>query len=378
MFIAFTILPLISEAQAQQNIFGNILATMAQQQALQQNAARWSKIPQQERNCIDQELRKDGFTLSQLINKGITPESPNLSVTRMNCRNQTQPAKQDNIIGNANGDEFFPDGKYLPREADCRKLLNDKNAEFDSMLTIKGNEITGYEMGCTIKSKEKNGASYRVEADCGGEGETWNVKTDFKTDGKKYNFGQLSNNRNYLLCVRTPTEAATPVTTSATNTPANTISQPSPSNKTIALGSHCGSTASITQLNGADTTNAFLQAAMTRDQAIESCTCDAPSPEAALKGKKLEACIQAESKNIYIAKADCGQGLVTDTTNRVRQFTGKVKDDSFELLEQGTGQAVETISATGYYVTMSQFSQLCPKRACVKIPASDGLDGCRP
>ena len=43
MFIAFTILPLISEAQAQQNIFGNILATMAQQQALQQNAARGVK-----------------------------------------------------------------------------------------------------------------------------------------------------------------------------------------------------------------------------------------------------------------------------------------------------------------------------------------------
>lgn len=114
----------------------------------------------------------------------------------------------------SSNDDFFPQGRYLESPAQCKKLLKNKNAEFTNMLTIKGNEISGWEFGCTIKTKQKITDGYKIQADCGGEGDNWKATTELKTDGTKYIFGNMFNvpdvpPQTYYFCEQNNSTAST-------------------------------------------------------------------------------------------------------------------------------------------------------------------------
>jgi len=361
-------------ASSQDNIFPNILGSMLQQQALIQ----WQTVSKSNQQCIDAELRKQGYSLQTIINQGILPQDQRLIPIKKYCSNVASSQNTQKEPENNNLSSVIPDGRYLTSESDCQKLNTDENAEFDNMLTVKGNEISGYEFGCTVKSAKIQSNSAAISGDCGGEGENWKIKTNIKSDGKTYNFGKIPDagaisngnkpSKDYYYC---GVQGTVPKA-------AGTSVQTDNKNKKINLGSHCGSTAQITNIVGFDSKNAIFQSAMNNEQALDSCTCDAPTPATALKGKKLDACMQNELKKTYQASADCELGTIIDTNNHVRKFTGKLKDGSFELAESGTGEKVENASYSGYDITINEFSILCPKKTCIGNTASSLLDGCKP
>lgn len=357
---------LAAAANAQQNLIGNILGGMIQQQ----NIANWKRVSQQEKTCIDQQLRKNGYNLNQIILQGVPPESPNLSIIRRNCKNQELTKKKETSNEQSSAEGFFPDGRYLRSQADCDKLLSDPEAEFDSILYIKnsGNEISGWEFGCKITSKTKNQNSYNIKASCSGEGEKWKKNTTLKYDGTKYNFGYFSNNENYEFCDK-------PAIKKEVNdqTPSNN----SKSQKTLSVGNRCGAHANINEMINVNEDNARIVASKTKEQAEEACTCDVPTPEQAIKGKELEACIIDEMKRIYETTADCSQGIIVDTNRTTREFTGKITEQNYELLDIKTKKPIDTASYTNYYVTMDQLSFLCPKLICSNKSIGEGFGGCR-
>jgi hypothetical protein len=65
------------------NIFGGLVRSAVVQTAL----TEWSKLPQSEVACVDQNLRQQGSNLPAEIQQGITPSDPRIAGFRSACRN---------------------------------------------------------------------------------------------------------------------------------------------------------------------------------------------------------------------------------------------------------------------------------------------------
>lgn len=503
-YVALLVLPVVvlpQFAYAQQNPIQNFLNTIQ----AEKNRAQWQKIARAELNCIDRQLSKNGVSLNQIVQRGVSPNDPRISEIRRFCKSNSgtsitsnsnpqkpQQTSQDQTLGilipdgkylnsqkecqdlqnpanpentnllivkgnkisgwesacqiktfkfDGNGaqikaacsgegesynvstkivrdgnsidfgalgntqkyvlcepavenktvattapnpsatenpaQDFFPDGQYLDSEAECARFNTNKQDEFPNMLSIKGNEITGWEFGCTITNTIKNGNAYKIAADCMGEGDTWKISTELKTDGKAFNFGSLSNEKDYYLCSlqSKPSEQAN---TKAGASSAQANGEPGRKTpKEIAFGARCGTSAAIIELSGTDTNNSRFLAAQNREQALDICTCDYGSPDQAPKGAKLEACIQDQLKYKFQAVADCSTGTIVDSRENRRKITGRIVNGEFEMRDDKTNEIVGNYSATGYGATLDQYSVLCPAKICNQKDASRYLNGCK-
>jgi hypothetical protein len=78
------------------NIFGGLVRSALVQTAL----TEWSKLPQSEVVCVDQNLRQEGSNLQAAIQQGLTPSDPRIAGFRSACRHwvaqQPNPLTQTN------------------------------------------------------------------------------------------------------------------------------------------------------------------------------------------------------------------------------------------------------------------------------------------
>lgn len=281
-----------------------------------------------------------------------TEQKALISTQIISATNTTSP--------NVDFNSIFPSGVYAKTEKECaRYLANPKqmrmNERFER-VTIEGKEIsrdlTG---GCTVRNIAGTGPTYTISADCTEEGETTKQKYVFSTRDGKFNFGLLDEFGKtwWNLCGKNTNSNA------ALTSNSSTVPLPQ---REVDVGSKCGMRVEITKISGIDSLQAEFEGNINKNIAEEACSCNAPG--GVLKGRRLDMCVRDELRNakIFKAKADCIEGMIIDSNGYKRKLTGRIRDGSPELIDVVSRQIVETISASGYTVTLSQLAVLCPSR----------------
>jgi hypothetical protein len=294
------------------------------------------------------------------------PQPSNKNATEQKALAPTQNISTANTTSSDNDfNSIFPSGIYAKTEKDCaRYLANPKqmrmNERFER-VTIEGREISRYSTnGCTVRGMTGSGPAYNISADCTEEGDTSKQKYVFSTRDGKFNFGlfdELGKTWWHLCGKNTSSNAALPPNPSTASLPQREVS----------VGSKCGDSVEITKISGIDTLQAEFEGKINKKIAEEACSCNAPGGE--LKGRRLDMCVRDELHNakIFKAKADCIEGMITDSNGYKRKLTGRIRGGSPELIDVVSRQIVETMSASGYTVTLSQLSVLCPSRVNGKM-----------
>lgn len=126
-----------------------------------------------------------------------------------------------------------------------------------------------------------------------------------------------------------------------------------------------GCQATITRLEGVNSSKALAVGEVKRENAQEYCDRD-PGGVTTQYGGKLtqEQCIQKvlqeEKGKLYSVSADCPRKTITTVDGRI--FTAVGKDSSGEYIWRNnqTGQVLEASNASGAPVLNSQFRLLCP------------------
>jgi hypothetical protein len=94
-FICVLSLVLGTTTRAQNvNDFLRTFGTVVQEAARLAAQAEWQKLPPSEISCLEQSLRSQGGSVSDLTNRGVFPSDPRLSQTRATCLNQVAQGPQ--------------------------------------------------------------------------------------------------------------------------------------------------------------------------------------------------------------------------------------------------------------------------------------------
>lgn len=389
-FLAFS-----SNSNAGQNLIENVIGNMLGKNV----AAMWQPISLAEKQCVDKELKKQGSNLNQVILQGVSPQDKRIKGIRKVCQQLTSEAANANSQTSSKQtfNDVIKSGRYLKSTNACSELLAEPTKEFDSLIHIEGNEITGWEWGCTVKQFKIKDMSVDVTGDCGGEGEKWKLNSKFSVRGDIVNFGKMTNNEDYYLCnlgidfeERQKADVQKSIdnfeknknASTETVTEANVVNPEAPNtNGSIATGStiigekvsymgRCGHQATIIGNSNINSASASATLRLSFDDALDNCSCDTPEPD--LDKNKNLACIkdtQIEFGQKTIT-ANCETGVIVNSYGEMRSFSGKFKNNDgsleFEIRDLQTKALLEMSTASNYYPTLEQFALLCPSKICRK------------
>lgn len=139
----------ISEASAQQNPFGNLLQGMMEQAIIQGAIDEWRKLPSEMANCINNSLRRQGWTAVALGQRGIGPTDARVANIVEPCRAEYE--NQQAIIEEqqqAERQKVEEEKRQKAEEVKQKKLAEEQRVSEFKSITLKSN----YE--CSIKDKE--------------------------------------------------------------------------------------------------------------------------------------------------------------------------------------------------------------------------------
>ena len=83
--VAFVAFSTVAHAQNINSVL-NIFGTLMQRAIVERARADWSRLPQQEQNCIDESLQNQGQSIASLAQQGLSPADPRISNLRRSCR----------------------------------------------------------------------------------------------------------------------------------------------------------------------------------------------------------------------------------------------------------------------------------------------------
>ena len=389
-FLAFS-----SKSNAGQNLIENVIGNMLGKNV----AAMWQPISLAEKQCVDKELKKQGSNLNQVISQGVSPQDKRIKGIRKVCQQLTSEVANANSQTSSKQtfNDVIKSGRYLKSTNACSELSAEPTKEFDSLIHIEGNEITGWEWGCSVKQFKIKNQSVDVTLDCGGEGENWTEKTKFSVRGDIVNFGKMSENKNYYLCnlgsdfeERQKVDVQKSIDNYEKNknasaeivTEANAVKTEAPNtNGAIATGStiigekvsyfnRCGHQATIIGFSNINSASASATLRLSSDDAFDNCTCDTLEP--VLDNITNLACIK--EKQIEFGQktitANCETGFIVNSYAEIRSISGKYSNNEglkeFEIMDVISNKLLEMATYSNYYPTLEQFALLCPSKICRK------------